>query len=88
MPELEKPVDFNSLMVRQTISDKQNLNTETHECNSLSDNSGAQLVYKYGGLAMEGLKKLESKNNSVLKRVWTPNDILNLSHALKQILHK
>lgn len=88
MPELEKPVDFNSLMVRQTISDKQDLNTETHECNSMSDNSGAQLVYKYGSLAMEGLKKLESKNNSVLKRVWTPNDILNLSHALKQILHK
>lgn len=88
MPELEKPVDFNSLMVRQTISDKQNLNTETHECKSMSDNSGAQLVYKYGGLAMESLKKLESKNNSVLKRVWTPNDIMNLSHALKQILHK
>ncbi len=76
-------------MGSQIISDKQNEKIETHVCNSISDNSDTEFVYKDGSLATEELKMLESIPKSVvLRRFWTPNDIQNLPRDLKGILHK
>lgn len=75
-------------MGRQSISDEQNVKIKTHVCNSMSDISGAQSVFKYDGHATEGLKKLESLPKSLLGSFWTPKDIPKMSNVLKRILHK
>lgn len=86
--ELAKPVDVYNMLGSQISSDKQNVKIKTpFVCNSMSDKSGTQFIYKYGGLATKGLKKLESISKSLKSRL-TSNDIQNLSHSLKLILHK
>nr|XP_023891824.1 DNA-directed RNA polymerase IV subunit 1 isoform X2 [Quercus suber] len=86
--ELAKPVDVYNMLGSQISSDKQNVKIKTpFVCNSMPDKSGTQFIYKYGGLATKGLKKLESISKSLKSRL-TSNDIQNLSHSLKLILHK
>ena len=86
--ELAKPVDVYNILGSQISSDKQNVKIKTPiVCNSVPDKSGTQFIYKYGGLATKGLKKLESISKSLKSRL-TSNDIQNLSHSLKLILHR
>ncbi|GAV79426.1 RNA_pol_Rpb1_2 domain-containing protein/RNA_pol_Rpb1_3 domain-containing protein/RNA_pol_Rpb1_1 domain-containing protein/RNA_pol_Rpb1_4 domain-containing protein/DUF3223 domain-containing protein, partial [Cephalotus follicularis] len=82
--KLTKPVDVYELLGSQ-ISSEQNLEIESpNTWNHVPEKYGAPWSRKYNGPASRGLTKWET----VIKSFITEKDIRNLSHALKNILHK
>lgn len=78
-----------NLLGSHIIPDEQNVKIEIPVIHkSMSDKCGAQFVYKGGNLALKGAKRFDRLSKTLLRSVLTANDILKLSHGLRNILHK
>ncbi|KAL5554870.1 hypothetical protein UlMin_037106 [Ulmus minor] len=84
--EIDKPTNVYDLLGTQSSSDEQ---TATEVPNAEEDKiviSGAQFLSKCDACPSKALKKLNIPN--YIKKFFKYNDIQNLSHTLKRILHK